>query len=296
MMSKTHNKAEEDFFVTVLKEEARTILLEVGSSVDPETLVSSVLKDLEELAPQAGEQEERHDEEIWRQVRERLLKEAYATRPYCIRCGTCCAKGSPTLLREDVALFNEDVLKPADVITIRRGEQTYSNITEEVSPTVKELIKIREKPGSKVCVFYTTGDKSCAIYESRPVQCRRQECWNPEASVEEAGDAPLTRRDLLETIGPLWDVIVRHEEHCSHNNLNRSIARLSATKGQCVEEVLEILRFDHHVREFISEKLNLEPETLEFFFGRPLKESLDLYGLKLQEQGDGSFLLTTLQE
>jgi len=295
-MTKTCNKAEEDFFVTVLKEEARTILLEVGSSVDPETLVSSVLKDLEELAPQAGEQEERHDEEIWRQVRERLLKEAYATRPHCIRCGTCCAKGSPTLLWEDVALFNKDILKPADVITIRRGEQTYSNITEEVSPTVKELIKIREKPGSKVCVFYTTGDKSCAIYESRPVQCRRQECWNPEASVEEAGDAPLTRRDLLETIGPLWEVILRHEERCSHNDLSRSMSRLSATKGQCVEEVLEILRFDHHVREFISEKLNVEQATLEFFFGRPLKESLHLYGLQLEQQADGSFLLSTIQE
>jgi hypothetical protein len=74
------------------------------------------------------------------------------------------------------------------------------------------------------------------------------------------------------------------------------MARLSATRGQCVEEVLEILKFDHHVREFIAEKLNLDPASLDFFFGRPLKECLGLYGLRLQEQPDGSYLLTPLQE
>lgn len=295
-MSKRHNKTEEDFFITVLKEEARTVLLEVGSRIDPKTLVSRALKDLEALAPRESGQEDRPDEEIWRQVRERLLKEAYATRPYCVRCGTCCTKGSPTLLQEDVTLFNKDIIKPADVITIRRGEETYSNITEEVSATDKELIKIREKPESQECIFYEQGGKSCAIYESRPVQCRRQECWNPEGWVETQGDATLTRKDLLEATGPLWEVILRHEERCSPSELSRSIARLSATKGQCVEEVLEVLRYDHHVREFISEKLNLQPDTLGFFFGRPLKESLEPYGLKLKEQCDGSFLLTTLQE
>jgi len=295
-MTKSHNKAEQDFFITVLKEEARTILCEVGSSVAPETIVSRALKDLEALAPREGGQERRSEEEVWRQVRERLLKEAYATRPYCIRCGTCCTKGSPTLLQDDVVLFNKEILKPADVMTIRRGEKTYSNITEQASPTDKELIKIREQPGSKECVFYQKADKSCAIYESRPTQCRLQECWNPEASADKLDDAPLTRMDLLGTTGPLWEVILRHEDRCSHDEMSRSIARLSATRGQSVEEVLEILRFDHHVREFISDKLCLEPESMDFFFGRPLAHSLRMYGLTLQEQPDGSFLLTTLQE
>ncbi|MBI4965083.1 MAG: YkgJ family cysteine cluster protein [Desulfomonile tiedjei] len=295
-MSKKHNKAEEAFFMTALKEEARTVLFDVGSSVEPETLVSRILEDLEALAPKEGAQDERSEQEIWQQVRERLLKEAYATRPYCIRCGTCCMKGSPTLLRQDVALFTKDILKPTHVITIRHGEPAYSSITEQASATDRELIKIREKTETRECIFYGKADKSCQIYESRPSQCRSQECWNPEASVEAAEGAPLTRKDLLEAAGPLWEVILRHEERCSHNELSRSMARLSATRGQCVEEVLEILRFDHHAREFIAEKLNLDPASLDFFFGRPLKESLGLYGLRLQEQGDGSYLLTPLQE
>ena len=295
-MTKTYNEAEQDFSITVLKEEARSVLREVGSNVDPETIVTRALKDLEALAPREGGQEERSEEEVWRQVKERLLKEAYATRPYCIRCGTCCTKGSPTLLQEDVALFNKETLKPVDVITIRRGERTYSNITEQAAPTDKELIKIREKPGSKECVFFEKGDKSCAIYESRPVQCRLQECWNPEASVENSDEAPLTRRELLEATGPLWEVILQHEDRCSQDEMSRSMSRLCATKGQCVEEVLELLRFDHHVREFISERFSLMAESMDFFFGRPLADSLGMYGLKLQEQSDGSFLLTTLQE
>jgi Fe-S-cluster containining protein len=295
-MTKAHNRAEEDFFITMLKEEARALLRDVGSLVDAETIVTRALKDLEALAPREGDQEKRSEEEVWRQVRERLLKEAYATRPYCIRCGTCCTKGSPTLLQEDAALFNKEILKPADVLTIRRGEKTYSNITEQASHTDRELIKLREKPDSRECIFYENADKSCAIYESRPAQCRRQECWNPEASVEESDDAPLSRKDLLETTGPLWEVILRHEDRCSHDEMSRAMARLSATKGQCVEEVLEILRFDHHVREFIAERFSLVAESMDFFFGRPMADCLGMYGLKLREQPDGSFLLTPADE
>jgi hypothetical protein len=55
-----------------------------------------------------------------------------------------------------------------------------------------------------------------------------------------------------------------------------------------------LLRYDHHVREFISDQFNLDPETMTFFFGRPLKDSLRFYGLKLEEQDDGCFMLSPL--
>ncbi|MGB6065343.1 MAG: YkgJ family cysteine cluster protein, partial [Desulfomonilaceae bacterium] len=177
-MNNRFNKAEWQFFVTTLKEEARTVLREVGSTTDSETLVRGVLDELEALAPRSDGQDNRSDEEIWTLVRQLLLKAAYATRPHCIRCGTCCTKGSPTLLEDDMELFKRDVLKPGDVITIRAGEPTYSNETEEVASTRDELIKIREVPGSKTCIFYEKSGSTCSIYESRPVQCRNQECWN----------------------------------------------------------------------------------------------------------------------
>jgi Fe-S-cluster containining protein len=284
-----YNKAEVDFFFTALKEEARTIIHEVGASVEAQALVDSVLGDLQGLAPR--ENDDRSEEEVWTQIRQRLLKAAYATRPHCIRCGTCCTRSSPTLLDEDMALFVKDVLKPVHVITIRVGEPAYSNRTEKAEPAAREMIKIREKPDTKTCIFYQDLAKTCAIYESRPAQCKAQECWNPEnAEALEERDS-LKRQDLLEQTGSLWEIIKRHEERCSHSEFGRAMTRLAATKGQTVEEVLDIVSYDHHVREFVAEKFQLDPKTMDFFFGRPLSECLPLYGLKLERQSDGSFML-----
>jgi Fe-S-cluster containining protein len=291
----TFNKAEKDFFVVMLKEEARTVLWQVGSSADPDELVKSCLEDLQALAPREDGVEDRTDDHIWRQVQERLLKAAYATRPFCVRCGTCCSKGSPTLTTEDFALFSENVLKPEHLVTIREGEQTYSLITETIEPATEELIKIREKDGTTTCIFYQSLTKDCAIYESRPFQCRSQECWNPESSEHIVHGTPIGRETLLKATGSLWDVIQRHDERCSHAELQRAVFRLGATKGQTVEDVLELLRFDHHVRWFLTEKLNLEPAALDFFLGRPLTEAIKAYGLQVEQCPDGSFLLSPIE-
>jgi Fe-S-cluster containining protein len=285
-----YNTAEVDFFITALKEEARTIIHEVGSSMEPQKLVDSVLQDLQALAPR--ENYSRTEAEVWTQIRERLLKAAYATRPHCIRCGTCCSKGSPTLLAEDMPLFTQDILKPVHVITIRVDEPAYSNRTETVGPAAAEMIKIREKPGTKTCVFYESLNKDCSIYESRPAQCRQQECWDPDKTETREDSEWLERKDLLEYVGPLWDIINRHEERCSHSEFSRSMTRLAATKGQTVNEVLDLLGYDHHVREFVAERFGLDPTTMSFFFGRPLSECLAPYGLKLERQPDGSYMLS----
>jgi len=294
-MDNRHEKAEFDFFITALKEEARTMLWEVGSSADPGELVEGILGELEALAPRQADLENRTEEQIWSEVRQRLLKAAYATRPFCIRCGTCCSKGSPTLLKQDFSLLQHDVIKPVDLMTIRRGEPAYSSRSEQTAPAETELIKVREVPGARSCIFYHGWDKSCSIYESRPTQCQLQECWNA-GFPEEMEAEPLTRKDLLSTIDSLWQVIERHEERCSHQDLSRAVTRLAATKGQTVQEVLDLLAFDHHVREFMRDTVGLDAEAMDLFFGRPLEETLFAYGLRLEQQPDGAFLLTILEE
>jgi Fe-S-cluster containining protein len=294
-MDDCHARAESEFFITMLKDEARTALWKVGSSVDPQTLVESILEELQALAPREDGTDNRTQEQVWDQVRERLIKAAYATRPQCIRCGTCCTTSSPTLLEEDFDLLRRDVLRPEHLITIRKGEPAYSPRSGEAGPAEKEIVKLREKPGGRSCFFYENWDKSCSIYESRPAQCRRQECWNPEAA-DGTGDVALERKRLLQSVKSLWEVIQRHEEKCSHEEFNRAVIRLGATRGQTVEELLDLLRFDHHVREFIVEELGLDRQSMDFFFGRPLRESLHAYGLKLEDQPDGGFLLSPLEE
>ncbi len=294
-MDNRFNKAELQFFMTALKEEARAVLREVGSTTDSETLVRGILGELEALAPQSDGQDNRSDEEIWILVRELLLKAAYATRPYCIRCGTCCTKGSPTLLEDDMELFRRDVLKPGQVITIRVGEPTYSSETEEVAPTRDELIKIREVPGSKTCIFYEKSGSTCSIYDSRPVQCRNQECWNTAAAEKTVCVKPIGRRHLLEAIPSLWEIVQRHEERCSYSEFTRAMTRLGATKGQTVGEVIDVLGFDNHVREFITERFGFDAETMDFLLGSSLREAIAQYGLVLEEEPDGSFLLKPVE-
>ncbi|MFH1112463.1 MAG: YkgJ family cysteine cluster protein [Pseudomonadota bacterium] len=293
-MDKPYNRAEADFFITALKEEARDILWKVGSNAAPREIIDGILPELEALAPGPEGEDKRTDEEVWKQVRERLLKAAYATRPHCIRCGTCCREGSPTLTKEDLSLFSQDVVKPEQVFTIRKAEIVYDNRTGQSWPTEEEIVKIREAPDKRTCVFYEEGGKTCAIYEFRPQQCRRQECWNPEASTADSG-TPLTRQDLFGSVKDLWAVIQRHEERCSHAELSRAMAKLGATNGRTVEEVLEVLRYDDHVRTFIAERLGLPSGTVEVFFGRPLRDVIEAYGLKVKEQPDGSFLLTRME-
>ena len=289
------NRAEWSFFVTTLKEEARDVLWKVGSSVAPETLVKSVMKQLEALGPKPEADESRSQEEIWKQVKEVLLKAAYDTRPYCIKCGECCSKGSPTLTLDDVSLLRKGKIGPNDVFTIRTGEVVSDNRVESTLKNQQERIKIRETADDKTCIFYQKWNRECSIYDDRPAQCMLQECWDPKP--EAFSDlSPLTRYDLLQDTGDIWQIIQRHDERCSHEDFSREISRLGATKGQTVEKMLDLLSFDHHVREFVTQELGIDGQALELLFGRPLSDSLHYYGLEIEEQSDGTFILRPVKE
>ena len=153
--------------MTALKEEARDVLWKVGSSADPETLLKSVMPDLQDLGPRSEDTETRTQEEIWAQVRSRLLKAAYETRPYCIKCGECCIKGSPTLDVEDIRLFESGRLGPKDVYTVRKGEIVFDTVHEQSFVNDKERIKIRETPGEKSCIFFQKGNREDLVKEEQ---------------------------------------------------------------------------------------------------------------------------------
>jgi Fe-S-cluster containining protein len=285
-------KENRKFFIVALKEEARKVLWDVNSSADADQLVESALADLEALAPREEGVETRSEEEIWTQVRRRLLKAAYETRPYCVRCGQCCQVGSPTLVDADRELFVKDVLKPEDLYTIRKGELVRTLEDEDPATLDSEMIKIKEKPDSSTCIFFEKNGNICSIYDSRPSQCRSQECWNPESGLEAARMNRLSREVILKPVDALWKIVERHDQKCSYDELNRVVSRLRATKGQTVNDLLDLLTYDDHVRDFVTQNFGLERSTLDFFFGRPLQESLAIFGLKVIEGEDGAKTLT----
>jgi len=54
-------------------------------------------------------------------------------------------------------------------------------------------------------------------------------------------------------------------------------------------ELLEILRYDYELRPFISKKLGLPSDEMDFIFGRPLIQTIMMFGLQVIREPDGSF-------
>jgi hypothetical protein len=155
------------------------------------------------------------------------------------------------------------------------------------------MIKVREKNGS--CVFYTAVEKACTIYQDRPAQCAALKCWDTAEFMEIYQSPKLQRRDVIED-GVLLGLIEEHEKRCSYTGLHAHVCRIPEEGDKAVERILELLKFDFHLRPFLSQKLELRMEEMDFFFGRPLTETIVMFGLKVERQEDGGFLLTSLKK
>ena len=216
------------------------------------------------------------------------------SRDHCIRCGECCLKGSPTLQVEDLKLVSKGKIGKEDLYTIRTGELVKDNINEGLVVTKTELIKVREREGEKGgCVFYDDPGKRCTIYEHRPLQCAALKCWDTREFLEVFQGPKLMRKQAIED-QVLLGLIEEHEKRCGYALLERLVGEIESKGEEAVQQILHLLKFDYHLRPFVAEKLGLEPEEMEFFFGRPLKETITMFGLQVVQDADGSFTLTTI--
>ena len=214
-------------------------------------------------------------------------------RTHCIRCGECCRKSSPTLQAKDFALVDRGGLKRELLYTVRKGELVRDNVQGRIVPADEELIKVREKNGG--CVFYSEEGKACGIYEKRPAQCVSLKCWDTAQFMELYQSPKLHRQDVIEN-GVLRGLIEEQEKRCSYAALRDHVHRISEDGEKSVEKVLELLKFDFHLRPFLSQKLGLRIEEMDFFFGRPLAETIVMFGLKVERQPDGGVFLTRIEK
>lgn len=239
----------------------------------------------EELKPPARSQ-------TWQELVERMVQIAYSTRPYCLRCGECCRLGSPSLHLEDAELLDMGLISTRQLYTLRRGEPVKFNIEGQLDVLPGELIKIREDPKKGYCRFYSAGQKSCRIYDHRPLQCRFQECWNPEALEKIWQKQKLTRRDIVKSDQDLMELLEIHDERCDPERLHGLFTQFHKTRDMKVlEQVLDILRQDVAIRSLAATKLNRDQEELDFLLGRPLAEIVRCYGFKVEKDQDGVYHL-----
>lgn len=216
------------------------------------------------------------------------------SRTHCIRCGTCCMKGGPTLHEEDGILFAKGILERSHVYTLRKGE-VVRNIDDTLVVLEQEIIKIKGQLEAWTCMFYDDDQRACRIYDHRPLECRALKCWDLRGFKEVMARPCLLRRDLIKPDDGILKIIGAHEQRCAYETLESVVRRLQGPDSdKTVGKILDLLQYDHYMRPFLAERLKVDPNEMDFLFGRPLTTTIRMFGLCVKQEGD-TFLLVPLE-
>jgi Fe-S-cluster containining protein len=224
----------------------------------------------------------------WKKLFECATKHSQEVLPYCVRCGECCRKSSPTLHLEDLELLQNNRIPWNQLVTLRRGEPVQSPFENQVFFLLDERIKIRERTGSQDCVFFDGRSNGCLIYENRPLQCRAQACWDGEPAKQLSKQPYLTRRDIFPDVELLLELMIEHDRRCAFDRLQQAFQQLQVDQGESIQAVLDLLGYEEHFRTFLAEQLNIPADTLELIFGRSYADLVPLFGLRVEVETDGT--------
>jgi Fe-S-cluster containining protein len=205
----------------------------------------------------------------------------------CNRCGTCCKKGGPCFHLEDKMLIEKGIILSKYLYTIRAHELCYDNVKNSNLPAASDIIKIKGKKDSLTCVFFNETQNECTIYDNRPLECRVLKCWDTREIERIYAKNRLTRKDLLSTVEGLWGLVEDHQKRCSYKKLEFFIDTLKKDKkDKALKDILDIIKYDAQIRELVVKKGGLDPEMTDFIFGRPITETIRMYGFKIKKQGN----------
>ena len=204
----------------------------------------------------------------------------------CNRCGTCCEKGGPGFHQDDRSLIDTGTIPSRCLFTIRQGEMAYDNVRGCLMPVDSDVIKIKGKADTWTCMFFDAPGKQCTIYDDRPGECRALKCWDTRELEQVYAGGRLTREDLIGEIEGLWDLIQDHQQRCDYEKIKKLIDDLDGAAGdEARKKLMEIIQFDAEIRKLVVDQGGMDPEMLDFLFGRPLGKTLPNYGIKIRQQG-----------
>lgn len=229
-------------------------------------------------------------EKAWDSLMQVATKNMGEMLPVCVRCGICCKQASPTMEQDDLELLREEQIPWENLYAVRVGEPAKSPAGKPML-LQEERIKVRVKPGTMECVFFDAEDAACTIYHDRPLQCRAQACWDPTQAEELAELTHLTRRNIFGGVDALKDLMDEHDAKCSFDALSDAFDSLSKSEGQTVDQVLDILAYDEHIRNFTVNEVKFPENMLDLLFGRNLSSRVRLFGYKVIQEQDGTRVL-----
>jgi Fe-S-cluster containining protein len=204
----------------------------------------------------------------------------------CRRCGTCCRRGGPALHLLDRVLVDEGRIPADQLYTLRPGEPVRDNVRGDALTTCDgDLIKIRSRPGGRVCRYFDGRNTACTIYACRPLECRILDCRDT-APIEAVYDRErLCRRDLIGTVEGLWDLVCDHERRCSAARVT-ALADAWRRGGHgsrgLDKELMEKVRYDLELRTLLVKENRMAEGLLDLVFGRPLTVVLKPLGVAVR--------------
>jgi Fe-S-cluster containining protein len=186
---------------------------------------------------------------------------------------------------QDRVLIENGSIPLKFLYTIRPGELAYDNIRRALLPVTSEIIKLKGQDQTWSCVFYNEPDSTCRIYEKRPLECRSLKCWDTREIENIYEKSRLTRKDLLKGVNGLWELIQDHENRCSYLKLARLVMQLKEKQSRkTAAQIAEIFEYDNQLRKLALEKSGLDPEILDFLFGRSFDKTLHMFDIKLERK------------
>jgi len=210
----------------------------------------------------------------------------------CRRCGTCCRKGGPSFHHADKALIEKGVIHSKYLYTIRKGELAYDNVRQCLEPVRSDVIKLKGKGKGWTCILFDEKQNACTIYDNRPLECRALKCWDTRAIEDLYAQERLERKDLIADVEGLWGLIKDHQARCNYVTIQKLVDEINNDRGgHARQKLAEIIQFDIEIRKLVVSRGGLEVEMLDFLFGRPLKQTLKNFGLKVLQKGKNTILL-----
>lgn len=200
----------------------------------------------------------------------------------CQRCGTCCRKGPPCLHIIDKELYFKGILNKSHLLTLRKGEKVYDNIKGQQIILAEEMVRLRSKDNQRTCLFFEDSTNSCLKYAHRPVECRVMKCWDTSEIEEVYKKDRLKRLDLIPSDSAMGEIIKEHEQSCSIESIQKKLTEIrSSSDKELGQEIGDILSVDQIFREYMHKKANADKYTLNFLFGRPVRDILKSLGFGL---------------
>ena len=128
------------------------------------------------------------------------------------------------------------------------------------------------------------------IYEKRPSQCAGLECWDTSTFMELYDRPRLTRKDLFPG-DEIQALIEEHDRRCAYLSIERAVKRIGSKGKQAVKDLIDLVQYDHRVRGVAVREMGHPPESTDLLFGRSLTRTLPMFGIKAENQPDGSIVL-----